>query len=99
MTETPTATAPEPSAAPAKHTVRDLDRRTLTEPAAAQLLDVRQVAALLNCSERHVWRLHDGGKMPSAVRLGALVRWPRRVIEEWIGAGCPPCRPRGGRDQ
>jgi excisionase family DNA binding protein len=65
------------------------------EPVAAQLLDVEQVAVLLSCSQRHVRRLHDGGKMPQAVRLGALVRWSRRVIEDWIGAGCPSCRTTG----
>jgi excisionase family DNA binding protein len=72
MTDSPTATAPEPS--------------------VAQLLDVQAVAHLLGCSSRHVYRLSDGGRMPSPVRLGALVRWPRHAIEEWIAAGCPVLR-------
>jgi excisionase family DNA binding protein len=59
------------------------------------LLDVRGVAALLGCSERHVYRLTDAGKMPSPVRLGSLVRWRRQDIEEWIASGCRPYRKAG----
>ena len=56
------------------------------------LLDVNQVATLLNCSSRHVYRLSDAGKMPRPVKLGALVRWSRDGIEIWIAEGCPSCR-------
>jgi excisionase family DNA binding protein len=68
---------------------------TMPEPSAAQLLDVRAVAALLNCSPRHVYRLADAGKMPPPLKLGALVRWNRRVVEDWIAAGCKPVRTAG----
>jgi len=56
------------------------------------LLDVDQVAAKLNCSKRHVYRLSDAGRMPRPVRLGALVRWSRQAIDEWVATGCPPVR-------
>jgi excisionase family DNA binding protein len=62
---------------------------------AAALLDVRAVAALLDCSPRHVYRLADAGRMPAPVRIGALVRWVRPAIEDWIAAGCKPVRPAG----
>jgi excisionase family DNA binding protein len=62
------------------------------EPSAAQLLDVRAVAALLDCSPRHVYRLSDAGRMPAPVRLGALVRWRRHDLDAWIATGCKPCR-------
>jgi len=62
------------------------DSRAETLPA---LLDVEQVAGLLNCSVRHVYRLCDGGKMPKPTKLGALNRWRRDVILQWIDAGCP----------
>lgn len=62
------------------------------EAPAAQLLDVRSVAQLLNCSTRHVIRLADAGLMPSPVRIGRLTRWPLRSVEDWIGAGCPAQR-------
>ena len=58
----------------------------------AELLDVKKVAKLLGCSTRHIFRLHDGGKMPKAVKLGSLVRWSKKVIEDWIVEGCPSCR-------
>jgi predicted DNA-binding transcriptional regulator AlpA len=73
-----------------------LDR---TRAVSAELLDVGAVAALLDCSPRHVYRLSDCGKMPRPHKLGALVRWPRRALLDWIAAGCPAVRTvgRGGR--
>jgi excisionase family DNA binding protein len=60
------------------------------------LLDVGQVASLLNCSARHVYRLRDRGALPPPVRLGALVRWSHSAIEQWVADGCPDYR-KGGR--
>lgn len=60
--------------------------------ASAKLLDVRAVAEMLGCSQRHVYRLSDAGRMPPPVKLGALVRWSARAIQEWIAAECPSCR-------
>jgi excisionase family DNA binding protein len=68
---------------------------TASSPA---LIDVRAVAKMLGCSPRHVYRLADAGKMPAPLKLGALVRWPKTAIEQWIAAGCPAVRrvsPRG----
>jgi excisionase family DNA binding protein len=65
---------------------------------AAQLLDVEQVAAILNCSVRHVYRLSDAGRMPPRLRLGSLVRWRRQDIDTWLADGCPPCRRAGRQD-
>jgi excisionase family DNA binding protein len=61
------------------------------------LLDVRAVAALLRCSQRHVFRLASAGLMPAPRRLGTLVRWSRQELLDWISAGCPPYR-RASRD-
>lgn len=58
----------------------------------SELLDVRAVAHLLNCSSRHVYRLSDAGKMPSPRHIGALVRWSRTEIMNWIADGCPAVR-------
>jgi len=58
-----------------------------TEPA---LIDIQWVADRLGCSTRHVARLAKDGRMPSAVKLGRLCKWPREVIEAWIATGCPP---------
>jgi excisionase family DNA binding protein len=78
-------------------TTSTLDAATLTaavrDPAA--LLDVRAVAALLNCSARHIYRLCDAGKMPPPVRIGALVRWRRADLDAWLAAGCLAVRTAG----
>ena len=34
-------------------------------------------------------RLRDAGHMPRPVRLGALVRWRRDILDQWIASGCP----------
>ena len=57
------------------------------------LLTVKQVAGLLGCSSRHVYRLSDRGAMPRPVRLGSvLVRWDRSAVESWIAGGCKSIR-------
>ena len=48
------------------------------------LLDVKEVASLLNCSARHVYRMSDMGKLPRPMKLGALVRWNRSAIEQFV---------------
>jgi excisionase family DNA binding protein len=60
--------------------------------ASAKLLDVQAVAEMLGCSQRHVYRLSDAGKMPAPIKLGSLVRWSATAIREWIGQGCPAVR-------
>jgi excisionase family DNA binding protein len=69
----------------------------LTQPVRdyLALLDVRAVAALLDCSPRHVYRMSDAGRMPAPVRLGALVRWRRQDLDAWQAGGCRPLRPAG----
>lgn len=53
-------------------------------------LTIQDVAELLRCSDRHVTKLRKTRRIPEPVKLGAIVRWPSRVIQEWIDAGCPP---------
>ncbi|MCX7420593.1 MAG: helix-turn-helix domain-containing protein [Planctomycetia bacterium] len=62
------------------------------------LLDISAVAELLNCSPRHVRRLADTGKMPTPIKLGALLRFSRTDIDAWIAGGCKSVRsvPNGG---
>lgn len=57
----------------------------------SELLNVREVAEILHCSSRHVFRLSENEKMPQPIKLGALVRWRRDEIEAWIADGCPSC--------
>jgi excisionase family DNA binding protein len=63
---------------------------------AAAMLGVQDVADLLKCSRRHVYRMADAGKMPRPIKLGTLVRWRRRDLDQWLSDGCPPIR-RAGR--
>ncbi len=58
------------------------------------LIDVNDLAEMLKCSPRHVWRMADAGKMPRPHKLGALCRWDRGAIEQWVAQGCPACRQR-----
>ncbi len=60
-----------------------------------QLLKVEAVAKMLDCSTRHVRRLADAGLMPRSLKLGTLVRWRKADIQDWIDAGCRPCRKPG----
>ena len=57
----------------------------------ALMVGVKTVAPMLDCSQRHVWRMVDTGRMPKPIKLGALVRWPRSTIDKWIADGCPRC--------
>ncbi|MDP1561989.1 MAG: helix-turn-helix domain-containing protein [Pirellulaceae bacterium] len=62
----------------------------------ARLLDVVAVAAMLNVSTRHTYRLADSGRMPRPLKLGGACRWDRQVISAWISAGCPSVDSRQG---
>jgi excisionase family DNA binding protein len=62
-------------------------------------LDVKQVAARLSCSWRHVFRMADRGEIPWGFKLGALRRWDATELEEWIANSCKSSRRRGGRGQ
>lgn len=58
----------------------------------AMLLAVEDVAGLIGCSRRHVYRMADGRQMPAPVKVGALTRWRRDEIDRWISEGCKPLR-------
>jgi predicted DNA-binding transcriptional regulator AlpA len=55
------------------------------------LLTIRQVAKLLQVSERTVWNYSDAGLMLKPVKLGGgrAVRWPADELRAWVRAGCP----------
>ncbi len=64
----------------------------------ALMLSTQDIAKMLQCSDRHVTNLRKDGRIPPPVKLGELVRWPRRVIDEWIEAGCPVAAASSPRD-
>jgi excisionase family DNA binding protein len=69
-----------------------LDAATLAAPvrdAALSALEpatytVVELAQLLKCSERHVWRQLDRGKVPGVIRCGKLVRFSRKIVDGWL---------------
>jgi excisionase family DNA binding protein len=69
-----------PVPAPAADAAAKLESSAYTVP---------QIARLLQCSERHVWRLSDADAIPGKLRVGRLVRFARPVIDAWIAGGCP----------
>lgn len=62
-----------------------------------RLGDAHEVAALVCCSVRTVYRLADAGTMPFGFKLGAMRRWDLDEIERWIEDGCKPVRTRKRR--
>ena len=56
------------------------------------LVDVLDFAAMLRCSPRHIYRLCDSGRAPRPFKIGALCRWDRASIQQWIAEGCTPVR-------
>jgi excisionase family DNA binding protein len=52
--------------------------------AAAATYTVPQLAALMQCSQRHVWRMLDLGQIPGVIRLGRLVRFSRKAVDQWL---------------
>jgi predicted DNA-binding transcriptional regulator AlpA len=56
------------------------------------LIDVKEFAAKLGCCPKHIRRMADSGRCPPSIQLGALRRWNRQVVDDWIAAGCPVVR-------
>lgn len=71
---------------------KNAHQRAEAESTEPVLLSVKKVASLCGCSGRHIRRLNDCGKMPRSIKLGALVKWNRTEILDWIAHGCPKCR-------
>jgi predicted DNA-binding transcriptional regulator AlpA len=56
------------------------------------LIDVKEFAAKLGCCPKHIRRMADSGRCPPSIQLGALRRWNRQVVDDWIADGCPVVR-------
>lgn len=60
--------------------------RTPREP----LIAPSELARRLGISRSHLYRLAARSGLPSPLRLGGILRWDPRVIEEWLAAGARP---------
>jgi len=70
--------------------MQQVDGRAQAEPMVGPVMvSVAEVARMLACSTRTVYRLVDAGRIPRPVRLGGMLRWVRGSFEQWIAQGCP----------
>jgi len=58
--------------------------RWVDEQDPPRTLDVQEMARLLGCTERTIWRHEGKGLIPEARRTGGVVRWDRVEVEEWL---------------
>lgn len=102
-----TAHAETPSVSSRSHPSDALQRHCLSQASQisevsqnrpGELINIDVLAKRLDCSSRHVRRLVDSGRIPRPIKLGALLRWIRADIDQWIASGCPSCRKGGDRN-
>lgn len=48
------------------------------------MYDVRDLARLLKCSDRHIRRMIDAGEVPGLRRFGRLIRASKVVVDKWL---------------
>ncbi len=65
-------------------------RRAPRLDAPTPLMKDKEVAAWLNVSVNHIYKLCTEGKMPRPLKLGKSSRWERTVLERWLQAGARP---------
>jgi excisionase family DNA binding protein len=51
---------------------------------------VADLAQLMKCSERTVHRMKDERSIPGALKIGRLVRFSKRLVDEWLANGEAP---------
>jgi len=61
----------------------------ISPPEEAKLIDIKTVARILGCSDRHIVNMDKAGRMLSPIRFGRSVKWNRAELELWIDSGCP----------
>jgi predicted DNA-binding transcriptional regulator AlpA len=50
-------------------------------------IDIKELAAKLDVSERHLFRLKTAGKLPPPVKIGRCLRWDEAEIDRWLESG------------
>lgn len=53
------------------------------------MVTVDEAAEMCKMSRTTFYKLHASGKTPRCVKLGALARWRRQELLDWIKVGCP----------
>jgi excisionase family DNA binding protein len=62
-----------------------------------ELLSVDQLAAQIGLSRAHVWRLCREGKIPHVRISNHSIRFDKREVDAWLGAGKRPATGEGAR--
>ena len=83
---------------PRKH-LGDFSQAMRETPTPSRLLNVHEVAALLGCSWRSVYRFSDAGRIPRGCKIGSLRKWNSSELDEFIRGGCklPRANAKGAR--
>lgn len=59
------------------------------DPIGKPTLTADDLAALLHCCRRTIYRRNDAGEIPAPVRIGRQVRWRTAEVLAWLDASCP----------
>ena len=78
---------PAPAIDPTPSPARPASATEKRERLEAATYTVADLAALLQCSERHVHRLNDSRAIPGMIRVGRLVRFSKKLVDEWLLKG------------
>ena len=68
---------------------KEMDKAAV-ESDETMLFDANGAARVCAMSRTAWYKRMACGQVPRPVRIGGLVRWRRRELEDWIAAGCPP---------
>lgn len=83
----------EPPPSPPRPSATATAQHPTTSPAL--LVDVKELARLLGCATRSVYKMRAAGQLPQPRRLGRMLRWSLDDVRSWIEDGCKP--PKGER--
>ena len=59
------------------------------KPIPFRLLTIQEMAAIMNCSVASVYTMKAYGRVPPPLRIGRLVRWDPREVQQWLDNRCP----------
>jgi predicted DNA-binding transcriptional regulator AlpA len=54
-----------------------------------RLLTINDLAKILKCSRRTIFRLNVQQKTPPPLDINGLSMWPAKEIKRWVAIGCP----------
>jgi predicted DNA-binding transcriptional regulator AlpA len=69
-----------------------LSRPAPASPFNSLLVDIQELALMLDRSAVSLARDEAAGRLPGSVRIGRSKKWRRLDIERWIELGCPSRR-------